>query len=208
MPDAPPTPTVAPREANAAALRAGGHAAARALPLDLGGGLRVRRFVPEDAPALFARIDADRAHLGRWLEWVETTRTPADTAAFLRDADARFEAAGALDVGLEQGGALVGVVGTSALHPDTRTLEVGYWLAAHVTGRGIVTRALRALEPLWFDVVGLARLEIHAHPDNAPSRAVAERAGYRLVGVREAPDAPFDPVVYVRTAPAAEEAHP
>ncbi|MDR9391882.1 MAG: GNAT family protein [Trueperaceae bacterium] len=200
----PPTP-------EAAALRAAAHAAARRLPLDAGDGVRVRRLAPADAPALFARIDASRAHLRAWLDWVDATRAPSDTEAFLRASAERFEATGALDVGLERDGVLVGMIGMNAVDPAARRAEIGYWLAADATGRGTVTRALGALASLWFGPMGLARTEILVHPDNAASRAVAERAGYAPVGVRAGggvrDGVPFDLLVYARTAPdAAEEA--
>lgn len=201
----PPTP-------EAAALRDAAHAAAGRLPLDAGDGVRVRRVAPADAPALFARIDAGRAHLRAWLDWVDATRAPSDTEAFLRGSAERFAATGALDVGVERDGALVGMVGMNAVDPAARRAEIGYWLAAEATGHGTTARALRTLAPLWFGAMGLARTEILVHPENAASRAVAERAGYARVGVRPRGGVhrgvPFDPLVYARTAPDAPEEAP
>jgi RimJ/RimL family protein N-acetyltransferase len=62
--------------------------------------------------------------------------------------------------------------------------EMGWWLRASATGRGYATEAVRALSELAFEF-GVDRLEAHTDPDNAPSRALAERAGFVLEEIRE-----------------------
>ena len=76
-------------------------------------------------------------------------------------------------------GALLGQAG---LHPWPQwdEVELGYVLARHAQGRGLATEAARA----WLDVVSgtlaLDRLTAVIHPDNAPSRALATRLGFRV----------------------------
>ena len=62
--------------------------------------------------------------------------------------------------------------------PDGR--EIGYWLVADATGRGIVTAAARALTELALAMDGVTRVEIHCDEANVRSAAVARRLGYRL----------------------------
>jgi RimJ/RimL family protein N-acetyltransferase len=64
-----------------------------------------------------------------------------------------------------------------------RVAEVGYWLAREERGRGAMTRALRLLARWALDEVGIERLYLRADPDNGPSCAVAERAGFAFEGV-------------------------
>ena len=61
--------------------------------------------------------------------------------------------------------------------------EIGYWLSRDAMGRGIMTRAVGALEQYGFDAPGLNRIEIHVDTENQPSQAVAMRAGYTREGV-------------------------
>ena len=61
---------------------------------------------------------------------------------------------------------------------------MGWWLRAGATGHGYATEAVRALSALAFDH-GVERVEAHTDPDNAPSRALAERAGFVLDEIRE-----------------------
>ncbi len=65
-------------------------------------------------------------------------------------------------------------------------MEVGWRLARAAWGHGYATEAVRALAGLAFEV-GVERLEAHTDPDNARSRALAERAGFALEEIR--PDA-------------------
>jgi RimJ/RimL family protein N-acetyltransferase len=73
-------------------------------------------------------------------------------------------------------------LGACGLHdrigPDGR--EIGYWLVAAATGRGIVTAAARALTATALAMDGVTRVEIHCDEANRRSAAVAGRLGYRL----------------------------
>jgi len=79
-------------------------------------------------------------------------------------------------------------VGLHGIDREQGTGEVGYWVAPHARGRGVAARAVRLLTAWAFDVLGLKRVEILVHVDNAPSRRAAERAGYERAGERRAQD--------------------
>jgi RimJ/RimL family protein N-acetyltransferase len=91
-----------------------------------------------------------------------------------------FAIVGPLDPGhLLGGGSLYEV------EREQRRAAVGYWLAPAARGRGYATAAVRlaagwALAPARGDIggLGLDRLQLTCAPDNAASRAVAERAGF------------------------------
>jgi ribosomal-protein-serine acetyltransferase len=74
-------------------------------------------------------------------------------------------------------------VGKVWIDVDGPKAEMGWWLRAGATGHGYATEAVRALSELAFDH-GVERLEVHTDPDNAPSRALAERAGFVLEEIR------------------------
>jgi ribosomal-protein-alanine N-acetyltransferase len=78
---------------------------------------------------------------------------------------------------------LLGAIGL--LHPNDRhsRVEIGYWLAAHARGRGVMTRAVRLLADWALDAGGFARAELHIDPANAASRRVAEKAGFAFEAV-------------------------
>lgn len=124
-------------------------------------------------------------HLSPWIPWAKPeipTLADADTrlGSWIRDFDGGTNHVYALFD--EADGRLVGGVG---LHPRVGpgAIEVGYWIRLHAVGRGLATEATRALTDVAFRLPGIERVEIHCAPANAPSRRVAEKAGYRFTGI-------------------------
>jgi RimJ/RimL family protein N-acetyltransferase len=79
-------------------------------------------------------------------------------------------------------GKLLGSMGLM-VNSEHATGEVGYYLAAEARGRGLATRALRLLSRWGIEQLGLARIEVLAHPDNMASQRVAQRAGFQREGL-------------------------
>jgi RimJ/RimL family protein N-acetyltransferase len=73
-------------------------------------------------------------------------------------------------------------LGRAGLHPWPRwgEVELGYVLARHAQGRGLATEAASAWLDVAFGTLGLDRLTAVVHPDNAPSRTLATRLGFRV----------------------------
>jgi RimJ/RimL family protein N-acetyltransferase len=63
-----------------------------------------------------------------------------------------------------------------------RSAEVGYWLGEPFWGKGIATKALRALTEYAFTQFDLARLFATVFEWNPASARVLEKAGYRCEG--------------------------
>ena len=62
-------------------------------------------------------------------------------------------------------------------------IELGYWLDAAATGRGLVTEASGVLLDAATSLPGVKSAEIRCHMDNVPSNAVPRRLGFELVGL-------------------------
>ena len=67
----------------------------------------------------------------------------------------------------------------------TDVAQFGYWLAAGARGRGFATRAAR-LTTGWLFELGAARVFLTIQSGNAPSAAVARRAGFTFEGTLRA----------------------
>ncbi len=61
---------------------------------------------------------------------------------------------------------------------------IGYWVDEEYEGRGLVTRASRALTEVAFRDLSMHRVWLSADPMNSRSCAVADRLGFRLEGIR------------------------
>lgn len=78
------------------------------------------------------------------------------------------------------------LVGGTTLHhfdPMRDTVEVGYWLVVEARGRGIATRAVRAMTDHAFEH-GILRVEAHVRPENTASARVLERLGFEREGTK------------------------
>ncbi len=64
-----------------------------------------------------------------------------------------------------------------------RSAWVGYWVDSHLVRRGVATAALALLVDHCFGRAGLHRLEATVRPENAASRRVLAKAGFREEGL-------------------------
>lgn len=147
----------------------------------------LRLLVPADAAELFAVTDAHRAHLRRWLPWLDSVKSSSDSAGFIQLTLRQFGERQGFNAAILHDGAIVGIVGHHRISWANRSTSLGYWLAASHEGRGIMTAACRALLRHAFTEYALHRVEIRCATGNARSRAIPERLGFRHEGVlREA----------------------
>lgn len=147
---------------------------------DLGDGIEVRTFTPDDAEECFALVERNRDRLHPWMIWEPTTRSADDTKGFIvRSLASETDLEGN---GIWVDGRLAGSMGLRIDVTDAAA-EIGYWIGGEFEGRGIVTRACRRFFDFAFDELGMHRIELSAASGNVRSRAVAERLGMRQDGV-------------------------
>ena len=145
-------------------------------------GASLRPWRTADAPALQHALEASEAHLRAWTPWVIDGRVPGQSLPARLAAHARAFVDGTEWVyGLFAPDDAT-VLGGCGLYPRVGpgALEIGYWLAAYATGRGLATAAASALATLAFAAPGIERLEIRCDPRNVASARVPARLGFRL----------------------------
>ena len=145
--------------------------------------LTLRQVTPDDAPALFALIDEQRDWLRTWLPWVDLSTGIEITRGFTENALAAYHRDGMVTAVLVVDGAVGGVCGLHALDHTNKSTSLGYWLSRDLQGRGLMTRAVRALADHVFRDLRFHRLEIRCAVGNAPSRGIPTRLGFREEGV-------------------------
>jgi ribosomal-protein-serine acetyltransferase len=169
------------------------------LRFELSGGCQLRLLEESDADELFALIDEDRAYLARWLPWA-AAQDLEGTLEFIRLTRRQLADNSGFTVAIVCDSAIAGVVGLEPLDWTHRSTSIGYWLGERYQGRGVMTRAVRAVVEHAVSGWNLNRLEIRAAVDNVRSRAIPQRLGFREEGtLREAErvgDAYLDLVVY------------
>ncbi|MEQ1946583.1 MAG: GNAT family protein [Bryobacteraceae bacterium] len=141
-------------------------------------GFELRLLEERHAEEMFAVVDRERMHLRTWLAWVDATRTPDDSLAFIRSSLEQFAGNRGFAAGIWKGPLFAGTVGTHTIDWLNRKVEIGYWLAREFEGRGLVTDACRAMVTHLFDALDLHRVEIRCAVANAKSAAVPKRLGF------------------------------
>lgn len=145
-------------------------------------GVTLRPWRVADATAFASAIAASEAHLRAFTPWVVDGKVPGlSIEQRLAGHAAAFERGEEWVYGLFDA-ASGEVLGGCGLYPRVGPdgMELGYWLAAGSTGRGLATRATAALTRVAFASEAVQRTEIRCDPRNLPSARVPERLGYRL----------------------------
>jgi ribosomal-protein-serine acetyltransferase len=142
---------------------------------------------PRHAEPLFRAVDENRAHLRRWLPWVDATRSADDILGFIRATQRQFGENDGFQTAILVRGEVAGMIGHVRIDWPHRIASLGYWLAEGHQGRGYMTRACTAYVDHAFGALGLNRVEIRAAAENHRSRAIPERLGFTLEGtIRDA----------------------
>jgi len=145
--------------------------------------LQLRLIEERHAQEIFDAVVANRAHLRTWLPWANETKTVDDTLAFIRKSLEQFARNDGLQVGIWEMGRYVGGIGTLYVRHKPAKTEIGYWLAESSQGRGVMTRACRAMTDYCINELKLNRVEIQCATGNHRSRAVPKRLGFVEEGV-------------------------
>lgn len=146
--------------------------------------LQLKAVTPEDAAALFALVDANRSYLRQWLPWLDFNTEVAHSAAFIAESCTLMSAGTGLVSLIYHQGELVGTIGYNSIDREISRAEIGYWLAQHAQGRGIMTRCAAALTAYAFDTLDLETVHIAAAVENLGSRAIPERLGFEYTGIK------------------------
>ena len=149
----------------------------------LGGDAELRLLEERHAEELFALIERNREHLGRWIPWVPQHTTVQHTMDRIRHDVRMFAENGGFLAGIWFEGKLVGVVGLHEIDGTDKHTDIHYWLAEAHQGKGLVTRSCRAVLDHAFNDLGLNRIEIHCDPENLRSRAIPENLGFTQEGI-------------------------
>ena len=146
------------------------------------GRLVLRPFVPEDAAAMFRNWASD-PEVTRYLTW-PAHETAEVTALVLRDwcrhySDEAFYQWAIVPRDL---GEPIGSIAVVASNSQANWVELGYCIGKAWWHQGMVSEALNALIPFFFEQVGVGRIQARHDPRNPHSGAVMRKCGMRWEG--------------------------
>ncbi len=132
-----------------------------------------------------AGILASRDQISPWLPWVHYyDENGLETLKkYQKEKLLEFEAKTCYSYDIFFKGKFAGNVEVMKVSESNHRCELGYWLISSMTGKGIMTRAVKKIIKVVQDDLKIHRVEIMAAEDNKASRAVIERVGGQLEGI-------------------------
>jgi ribosomal-protein-alanine N-acetyltransferase len=137
---------------------------------------------------------SSRADNVEWLrEWEATPpngmpgvpTSPATFVAMTRRLRRDARAGLGLPFVIELEGAFAGQLNVAGVtRGSLHSAHLGYWIDRRFAGRGVMPTAVALVTDHCFDAVGLHRVEVNIRPENAASRRVVEKLGFREEGLR------------------------
>jgi len=145
----------------------------------------IRKYRETDAEQFQVAVLESVSHVSQWLPWctpdysIEDATQWATSAAQAWDegTDYRFV------IENKSTGEILGSVGINQVVPQHRVGNLGYWIRESAMNQGVCTRAARLAIEYAFCELDFQRIEIHVHPDNVASNAVAAKLGGVYEGV-------------------------
>jgi ribosomal-protein-serine acetyltransferase len=136
------------------------------------------------AQAMTDLIVRNQERLARWEPWAEQPATLEGTRAYIRAALEDFVRGRQIStiIALADGRRFIGRCGVR-INPYAASGDIGYWIDGEYEGRGITSRATRALVTSVFAELGLKKIDLRTSVQNKRSRALAERLGFGFEGV-------------------------
>lgn len=140
--------------------------------------VRLRRPHPNDYEEFAAMVRGSAPTLR---PWVEPPSTPYDFEQWVRSCDGRDS-----DGFLVTDAADATIIGAVDLNAITRGIQqsaqIAYYMASDHLGRGLMTESVGLVLAHAFHTLGLHRIEANVQPENARSRRVVQRLGFRREG--------------------------
>lgn len=142
--------------------------------------LILRCWNPADAPLLLEAISASLDHLRRWMPWAnDEPETLEDKVRRMQRWRAAFDLGRDFVYGLftPDEYQVLGAIG-SHTRIGGGAREIGYWIRADQTRKGLASEAASALTKAAFELESVHRIEVHCDPLNIASAGVPRKLGY------------------------------
>lgn len=146
--------------------------------------VELRRWRATDADLCLRLVSESLEHLRPWMPWATPDYGPADALGYLERCEADWDAGTAFQYLIIASGRPAGSAGLmTRIAPGG--LEIGYWVHAACTGRGVATAASAALTAAALALPGIDHVEIHHDQLNRASERVPAKLGDTHVDTQE-----------------------
>jgi len=145
-------------------------------------GFLMRAWREDDVDAALEIVLRNREHLQTYMQWMTADYSIEHAGKFITEGIKNRLDKKTLGLALLKDGKLIGSTGFNRFEWTARVCEIGYWIDRDAEGKGIVTRACKAMIEYAFDELEMNRVEIRCSTENSRSAAIPERLGFQLEG--------------------------
>lgn len=128
-------------------------------------------------------VSTEREYLAQWLTWPPHASSEDFFISFVKRSLHDYAEGKSLTCALIFQKKLVGNISYNVINHSLKKVEIGYWLCSKYQGKGIVTRAVKALIHYAFDVLMMEKVQISVATNNQPSRKICEKLGMQQEGI-------------------------
>lgn len=145
-------------------------------------GLVMRAWREDDIDAALRIVLENREHLQTYMQWMTPDYSIEHARKFIFEGIKNRLDKVTLGLALVEDGDLIGSTGFNRLDWNAKVCEIGYWIDHRHEGKGVITKACKAMIAYAFDELEMNRVEIRCSTENVRSAAVPERLGFKLEG--------------------------
>jgi ribosomal-protein-serine acetyltransferase len=146
-----------------------------------GADTEIRLLESRHAEELYALITRNRDHVRPWLPWADRNQTVEEVRGFIQHALGEFARGESIACAIFHQGRIVGGIGSNT-DLNNSIASIGYWIGVEHQGKGLITRCVRSLSDYLFREYKLERVEIRCQQENARSRAIPVKLGFKEEG--------------------------
>lgn len=145
--------------------------------------IRLTLPMPHHAAEITNLVRENLEYLKAWMPWAKDDYSLESARSYISDNFQQLIDETGVANNIVYAGKICGQIGFHDLDSSNKSVKMGYWIAANLQGRGIVTKCCRAFIDYGFDELDLNRIQINCNVGNIRSRRIPERLGFELEGI-------------------------
>jgi len=139
---------------------------------------------PYNAEIIFKLVEENRKYLSEYLTWVEKTKNSEQIYDNIKKALIDFSEKKSVDYVIREGDEIIGRISIWLNNENTNTYEIGYWIIAKKSKKGITTSCVKEIMKVGIEYMNVEKFEIICVAENIGSNKIAKKIGYKLEGTK------------------------
>ena len=135
------------------------------------------------ADELYELVIKNQEHLSKWFPWVWDVKSVNDSRAYIISRLELLSRGKSVYCGVIYKDKLVGVLDFVSIDKQNKKSDIGYWIDANYQGKGIMSKAVKALIDYGINYLDLKKFIILCDTKNNKSCNIAKRLGFSQEGL-------------------------